>query len=74
MKTESELPTTAEIIRAMKCARAVMGWTQEKLGSICGVSRKTVVGWERDPETMSIYHLRVIEVACRKAGVKLKGA
>jgi len=72
-KMTSELPSNKEIVAAMKSAMAIMGWTQEKFGSYCSVSRQTVMRWIKNPSVMPVYQLRVVETVCAKAGVKIGG-
>lgn len=53
-----------------RSARALLGWSQEKLNTVSKVSKKTIADFERGERTPYERTLRDIQVALEAAGIK----
>jgi DNA-binding XRE family transcriptional regulator len=62
-------PADRAVIRQLRAARALLGWNQESLAYVCGVTAKTISNFERGfcvPSTATEYAIRD---ALEKAGI-----
>jgi len=57
--------------QSIKAARKALGWSQERLGSLCGISRHSVSATENRTRPIKTYAINAFADALNQAGAQL---